>query len=167
MLRASYSIREMGCILLTEASAVPPSCPVLVFSTEAGTVKDRLFDSTCRNCATLRKPLIPPWTPRPAERAVRSIGHSPRETSSKVARHGLGTESVSVCADGLSRYSVLSSRWKDRRLAAISQTDIHIEPPQNIRKQSIICCQIVILLRSTVLRPAPVMAETTRNRLST
>jgi hypothetical protein len=39
--------------------------------------------------------------------------------------------------------------------------------PDMIRSHRMTCCHVVVWLRLTVLRPASVMAETTRNRLST
>jgi len=44
--------------------------------------------------------------------------------------------------------------------------DTHMELPKMIRRNSIICCHVVIWLRLTVFRPASVIALTTRNRLS-
>jgi hypothetical protein len=44
--------------------------------------------------------------------------------------------------------------------------ETHMELPRMMRRNSIVCCHVVIRLRLTVLRPASVMALTTRNRLS-
>lgn len=39
--------------------------------------------------------------------------------------------------------------------------------PNMISRNKMTCCQVVMVLKLTVLRPASVMAEVTRNRLST
>lgn len=46
------------------------------------------------------------------------------------------------------------------------QMETHMAPPKRMRSHSRTCCHVVIWLKLTVLRPASVMAETARNRLS-
>jgi hypothetical protein len=51
-------------------------------------------------------------------------------------------------------------------LARTVQMDTHIELPKMMSRNRMVCCQVVILLRLTVLSPVSVMALTTTNKLS-
>lgn len=127
---------------------------------------------------TLLEPLLPSLPPFPLTRRL-STSRSAFSWASIVVllrlnvlsfrASGMSDRRLSTDFDFLSvfRRAMSLKRFSKECLRAKTvQMDTQMELPSTIRSQSMICCQVVIWLRLTVFRPASVMAEMTRNKLS-